>query len=272
MTNTQVSSTLASLLVAVSTTSGVNLLDANAATKLGEAAASTLTGDAAASALNLGTNLQKLSIAVAGTLQNQEALVQVAQNSPSLSTNTYEVTAGAMLAVNTDVTIQKARAVAVDPLRFVPFCDLIAGQTGACDPSVVGPWLAFGRLSDFRATSDVDGSIVVTGSGALFSSFSFSSGLKAKFQSKSNSWKYAQPTSASSLEITLGVSFKDPNGVAQTGNLMAICDSQGNCVPYYLSTATGVCNLVTTNSVVDQSLLNKINLLNDQKTSCPVTP
>jgi hypothetical protein len=74
------------------------------------------------------------------------------------------------------------------------------------------------------------------------------------------------------MEITLGVSFKDPNGTAQTGNMLQICNRQGSCVPYYLSQAAGICNLVTTNSQVDQALLSKINALNAQKTTCPVSP
>jgi hypothetical protein len=283
MSNNQVSQTLAGLLVAVSTTTGVNLLDANAATQLGNAASTTVTSAASsipsgnlagttASAVNLATNLQKLSVAVAGTLQNYEAIVQVAQGSPSLSTNTFDVAAGASDTVNKDVTIQNARAVAVNGLRLVPFCDLTAGQTGACNSSVVGEWLAFDRLSDFRATSEGDGSIVVNGAGALFTSFSFTSGLRAKFESNTNSWKYTQPDVLSTMEITLGVSFKDPNGTAQTGNMLQICNRQGSCVPYYLSQAAGICNLVTTNSQVDQALLSKINALNAQKTTCPVSP
>lgn len=277
MTNSQVSVTLSGLLVAVGSTAGVNLLDANAATKLGEAASSTVAAaplppanvnGAVASATNIATNLQKLSSAVAGSVTNYEAIVQVAQSSPSLATSSYDLAAGQSDTLNKDVTIQNARAVAVNSLRLVPYCDLVVGQVSACNPTVVGDWLSFGRLSDFRALGQQDGSIVITGSGPLFSSFSFESGLAATFRSNSNSWKYVHPSSTS-LEISLAVSFKDPNGLAQTGNLMQICNASGNCVPYYLSAAAGVCNLVTTNSVVDQVLLDKINALNSQKTACP---
>jgi hypothetical protein len=278
MANKQVSSTLANLLVAVGTTTGLNLLDANAATKLGEAAALTVAGaasfipagnlsSATTSATNLATNLQRLSVAVSGTLKNYEAMVQVAQNSASLSTTAFDVAAGATDTLNTDVSIQNARAVAVNSLRLVPFCDLIIGQSSACNPSSIGPWLAFDRLTGFRTAGDSDGSVVVSGTGQLFTDFAFSSGLKAQFTSSSNSWKYVGPT-ANSIEISLGISFKDPSGAAQTGNLLQICNSQGNCVPYYLATAAGVCNLVKTNNVVDQVLLTNINKLNALNTTC----
>ena len=282
MENSKVSSTLASLLVAVGTTTGVNLLsaDANAATQLGVAAASTVTAAASSipagnltaatsSASNLGTNLQNLSLVVGNTVTNYEALVQMAQNSESLSTNSFDVQTSATETKRVDLDIQNKRAVLVNTLILVPFCDLVSGQTGECSSAAnSGDWLAFGRLTGFGAAAALDGSINVSGSGALFNSFSFPTSLNAKYESSSGSWKYTGP-GASLLQIFLGVSFSDPTATTQTGNMMRICNSQGSCVPYYLAAPAGVCNFVTTNSVVDRSRLANINALNVQQTTCP---
>ena len=280
MANKQISSTVANLLLAVGGATGINLLDANAASKLGEAVAATVTASASAipsgnvasavsSANNLATNLQSLSVAVGDTVTNYEAIAQVAQNSPSLTTNTFNVVGGALNTVNTDLTIQNARAVAINSLRLVPFCDLVVGQANACNPAVAGPWLAFGsRLSGFKVTSQTDGSIVVDGSGPLFTDFSFISGLRAEFRSSSSTWKYIKPN-VSSMEISLGVSFNDAENKVQTGNILSICNGSGDCVPYYLANESGVCGLVKTYSATIPSLLININALNAQQSSCP---
>jgi len=279
MANKQISSTVANLLLAVGGATGVNLLDANAASKLGEAVAATVTASASSipadnvasavsSATNLATNLQKLSVAVGSNVINYEAIAQVAQNSPTLTSNSYDVVAGAVNMVNTDLTIRNPQVVQVNSLRLVPFCDLVVGQANACNPAEIGSWLAFGRLTGFKAESQADGSIVINGSGPLFTGFSFLSGLKAEFRSSSSSWKYVQPN-VSSLEISLGVSFNDADNKVQTGNILSICNASGSCVPYYLATEAGVCGLVKTYGTAIPGLLTNINALNVRQSLCP---
>ncbi|WP_146182893.1 hypothetical protein [Limnohabitans sp. Jir72] len=156
----------------------------------------------------------------------------------------------------------------VSNLRLVPFCDLVNNTNAACDSNIAELRVAFGRLHGFSLELQPSGSMIMNGQGTLFEDFPNSAPWKLTYSSEFKRWTYKPLADGPRAEVLIDTKVFEG---LPSGNFLRLCSSTDQCVPYFLSTAKGVCALVSNGQNIDHALLSSINKLqaSNRQVTCP---
>lgn len=153
-------------------------------------------------------------------------------------------------------------------LRLVPFCDLVSNTNAACDALVAQRRAAFGRFTGFSLDLMPDGSLKLTGQGALIEDFQNQAPWTLSDSKGIKQWVYQPAADGPRAEVLLDAPVFEG---LPAGNFLRLCSANNQCVPYFLSTPVGVCALVTGAQGVNRVLLSSINQLqaSNRQVTCP---